>query len=62
MTLTEFYNEVSRKADTDPGTQINVAETKRVLSEAFLLMSEMETADAIGVLVAGMKRAKSKTK
>jgi hypothetical protein len=37
MTLSEFYNEVSRRTDTAE-TAINVAETKGVLSEAFLLL------------------------
>ena len=34
MKLSEFQNEVSRRVDT-AGTQINVAETKRVLAVAF---------------------------
>ena len=35
MKLNDFYNEVSKRVDTEK-TSITVAETKRVLSEAFL--------------------------
>ena len=41
MKLTDFYNEVSRRVDTGK-TAINAAETRRVLSEAFLVLSKMK--------------------
>lgn len=49
MTISDFYNEVSRKVDTDK-TKINVAETKRVLSEAFKILAAMSAADAFDVV------------
>ena len=64
MKLTDFYNEVSRRVDTDK-TAISVAETKRVLSEAFGLLAELEVADfadtvSKGVAQAAKKAAKKK--
>ena len=59
MTLTELYNEVSRRADTT-GTKINVAETKRVLSEMFGVLSELNTDEAVAVVAAGLKRNREK--
>lgn len=50
---------VSRRADTQ-GTKINVAETKRVLSEAFLLLGEMDGAEAMDTVANGMKQARKK--
>ena len=44
MKLTDFYNAVSRRVDTDK-TSISVAETKRVLSEAFLELASMDAAE-----------------
>ncbi len=40
MNLNDFYNHVSRLTDT-AGSQINVAETKRVLAVAFQELSQM---------------------
>lgn len=62
MKLADFYNEVARRADTDK-TKIGVADTKRVLSEAFLLLASMdanEFADTVskGVAQASRKAAK----
>jgi hypothetical protein len=59
MTLSQFYNEVARHSDT-AGTAINAAETSRVLSEAFLLLSGMSAAEASGVIAAGLKKAAKK--
>ncbi|TWT88635.1 hypothetical protein Mal64_21210 [Pseudobythopirellula maris] len=62
MTLSEFMNEVARKADTGK-TQINAAETRRVLSEAFILLSKMKSADATNVIAKGIASgAKKKAK
>ena len=59
MTLTDFYNEVSRRTDTK-GTKINVAETKRCLSEALNLLAEMSSDDAFALVASGLKRNKQK--
>lgn len=64
MKLNDFYNEVSRRVDTDK-TAITVAETKRVLSEAFAMLAEMDAAefsDTVnkGVAQAAKKAAKKK--
>lgn len=59
MTLTELYNEVSRRVDTK-GTKINVAETKRVLSEMFCVLSDLNTDEAVAVVAAGLKRNRVK--
>lgn len=62
MTLTDFYNEVSRHTDTDK-TQIGVSDTKRVLAVAFSVLATMETAVVLdllakGVAIAAKKKAK----
>jgi hypothetical protein len=59
MTLTDFYNEVSRRTDTR-GTKINVAETKRCISEAFNLLAEMPSEEAFALVASGLKRNKAK--
>ncbi|MBA2116058.1 hypothetical protein [Bremerella alba] len=59
MKLTDFYNEVSRSVDTDK-TEITVAETKRVLSEAFLALAKMDAAEAFDTVSKGMTTAKKK--
>ncbi|XZE55898.1 hypothetical protein SH139x_001947 [Planctomycetaceae bacterium SH139] len=59
MKLTEFYNEVAKRADTDK-TAINVADTKRVLSEAFLLLAQMDAADLSDTIAKGVAQAKKK--
>lgn len=59
MNLSEFYNEVSRRVDTDK-TSISAAETKRVLSEAFLVLAGMDAADFADIVAKGTKTAKKK--
>lgn len=59
MKLTDFYNEVAKRADTSK-TEINVADTRRVLSEAFLLLSEMDAAELADTLAKGLVNAKKK--
>ncbi|XZE56085.1 hypothetical protein SH139x_002161 [Planctomycetaceae bacterium SH139] len=59
MKLTDFYNEVAKRADTDK-TAINVADTKRVLSEAFLLLAQMDAADLSDTMAKGLAQAKKK--
>ncbi|MEN1681333.1 MAG: hypothetical protein AAGJ46_17250 [Planctomycetota bacterium] len=61
MNLTEFYNEVSRRVDTDK-TQINVAECKRVLAEAFVVLSKMSAADATALVAKGIATGAKKAK
>lgn len=60
MNLSEFYNEVARRADT-AGTQISVADTKRVLSEAFLVLGKMNAADCTNVVAKGLATAAKKS-
>ena len=59
MQLTDFYNEVSRTVDTDK-TGITVAETKRVLSEAFIALAKMDAAEAFDTVNKGIATAKKK--
>jgi hypothetical protein len=59
MTLGNFYDEVSRRVDTDK-TKINAAATKRVLSEAFKYLSSMDSATFSGLIAQGTAKGKSK--
>jgi hypothetical protein len=56
MTLTEFYNEVARRADT-AGLKINVAETKRVLATFFDVLEDLSPCDAFDMVAKGLKQA-----
>jgi len=53
MKITDFYNEVARKADTSK-TSISAAETKRVLSEAFVILAKMDAAELTDTLAKGL--------
>lgn len=59
MNLNDFYNEVSRRTDT-PGTAISVADTRRVLSEAFGYLAELDSVEASQVLSRGLAAARTK--
>ncbi|TWU05351.1 hypothetical protein [Allorhodopirellula heiligendammensis] len=59
MKLTDFYNEVSRRVDTDK-TAISVAETKRVLSEAFMVLAGMDATESADTISKGLTTAKKK--
>ena len=59
MKLTDFYNEVAKRADTEK-TTITVAETKRVLSEAFLVLAAMDAAEFADTVSKGVLQAKKK--
>jgi chemotaxis protein CheY-P-specific phosphatase CheC len=59
MKLSDFYNEVSKRVDTDK-TAISVAETKRVLSEAFLVLAAMDAAEFADTVSKGVAQAKKK--
>ena len=59
MTVNDFYNEVSRKVDTEK-TQIGVADTKRVLSEAFKVLASMPTAEAFDIVSKSIGNAAKK--
>ncbi len=59
MKLNDFYNEVSRRTDTDK-TAISVAETKRVLSEAFMVLAKMDAAESADTISKGLTTAKKK--
>ena len=59
MTLSEWYDEVARHADTDK-TKINVADVKRVLSEAFKVLVSQDSATAAELFAKGLAGAKKK--
>jgi hypothetical protein len=56
MTLNDFYNEISRRADT-AGLSINVAETKRVLAVFFDLLEDLRPEEAFEIVSKGLKQA-----
>jgi len=59
MKLTDFYTAVSRRVDTG-STQINAAETRRVLSEAFLVLGKLNAAESADVVAKGLATAAKK--
>ena len=59
MNLSEFYNEVARRADTEK-TKINAAETKRVLSEAFKLLASLDAAACAELVAKALATAAKK--
>jgi hypothetical protein len=59
MKLSDFYNDVSRRVDTGK-TAISVAETKRVLSEAFMVLEKMDASDMADTIAKGLATAKKK--
>ena len=59
MKLTDFCNEVAKRTDTAK-TSIDVADTKRVLSEAFVVLSKMDPADLCETLAKGLAQAQKK--
>lgn len=59
MKLTDFYTEVAGRVDTEK-TQINAAETRRVLSEAFLVLAALPAAEAADVVAKGLTTAAKK--
>ncbi len=61
MTLTDFYNAVSRLTDTDKSA-IGVADTKRVLAVAFSVLHTLPTADVLDVVAKGLAAAAKKAK
>ena len=61
MNLNDFYNQVSRLTDT-AGSQINVAETKRVLAVAFQELARMTTADSAAIISKGLSTGAAKNK
>lgn len=59
MTLSDFYNEVARQADTAK-TQIGAADTKRVLATAFTILAKQDAATVLDVIAKGLATAKKK--
>ena len=59
MKLTDFYNQVAGLVDTE-NTQINVAETKRVLAVAFQELEKMDAAEMADTIAKGIAQAKKK--
>ncbi|MCA9241850.1 MAG: hypothetical protein KDA37_16685 [Planctomycetales bacterium] len=60
MTLNEFHNQVARRVDTAK-TKINAAEARRVVSEAFLVLSTLSSAEAADVVAKGLASAVKKS-
>ena len=60
MKLADFYNEVAKRTDTAK-TSINAAETKRVLSQAFAVLAEMDAAELSDTLAKGLALAHKKS-
>ena len=58
-TLTEVYDQVSRKADL-VGVEINVAETKRVLATFFDVLEDLPPVDAFDIVAKGLKQAQKR--
>lgn len=56
MKLTDFYHEVSRKADTEK-VQINAADVSRVLSVMFDILEDLKPAEAFDVISKGLASA-----
>lgn len=61
MKLNDFYNEVSRRADTS-GTKINVAETRRVLAMGFRVLAELDGPEMADTLAKALAQAQKQTK
>jgi hypothetical protein len=59
MNLNEIYDEISRRTDTEK-TKINVAETKRVISELFKILAGMDAAGSAEIVSKGLSAAKKK--
>lgn len=59
MKLTEFYDEVARRADTEK-TKIGAADTRRVLSEAFAFLASLDAATCSDVIAKGLNNAADK--
>lgn len=59
MTLNDLYNEIARRTDTEK-TKINVAETRRVLSEAFVVLSGLSAAEASTLIAKGLAAGEKK--
>jgi hypothetical protein len=59
MTLTEFYNEVSRHTDTD-SLKIGASETKRVLAVMFTQLAKLDSVTAFDIIARGLENAKNK--
>jgi hypothetical protein len=56
ISLSEFYNEIARRADTE-GVKINVAETKRVIACFFDVLEGCPAGAAFDLVAKGLKRA-----
>jgi hypothetical protein len=60
MTLSDFYNEVARLADTNT-QKISASETKRVLAVAFSVLAKQDAATVHEVVGKGLSAAMKKT-
>ncbi len=59
MKLTELYQDVSRKADTEK-VQINAADVSRVLAVLFDTLIELDPAECLDVVAKGLASAKKR--
>ncbi len=59
MKYTDFLNVVSRTTDTT-GTEINVADTKRVATAIFSALSQLTLTEALKLISDGTKSASQK--
>lgn len=59
-TLSEWYSEVARSADTDPAQQIGVDVTSRVLSEAAKTLAAKPACEAVQILARWLHVADAK--
>ena len=59
MDLNELYNRIAAKADT-AGTQINAAETRRVLATFFDVLEDLSVFEATEVISRGLKEARER--
>jgi len=59
MKLNDFYNEVTKLTDTDK-TQINAAETKRVLAVTFDLLAKMDSVELADTISKGLTQAQKR--
>lgn len=61
MTLTDFYNEVAKQADTDK-QKIGASDTKRVLAVAFSILAKHDAATVHELIAKGLSIAAKKAK
>lgn len=56
MKLTDFLNDVARRADTEK-VQINAADTRRVIAVFFDLLEDLKPDEAFDIIAKGLAQA-----